>query len=206
MVDVGHLDAGVLDDLLERRLATVDHTKQALQGKGLGAVQDALAVGVRWIAVDDITPLRARVGDRIGFNGSISKKNKDAPDDEAYRLLDQFLEQGVEIIKFWSAPRGRERGLVVDAPWRIEAVRRAKAAGIRLFMVHVADPDRGMDGLRGDGLLHGQTVAGAGYEPPTARAGSNKLPAPRKRGTASKRPWKAVWPKPTAAAGLCPPS
>src|SRR5437762_3978788 len=57
---------------------------------------------------DDIAPLRARVGDRIGFNGSISKKNKDAPDDEAYRLLDHFLEQGVEIIKFWSAPRGRE--------------------------------------------------------------------------------------------------
>ena len=82
-----------------------------------------------------------RFGDRLRFNGPISKKKIDAPDDDAYRLLDRFLEQGVEIIKFWSAPRGRERGLFVDAPWRIEAARRARAAGIRVVMVHVADPD-----------------------------------------------------------------
>ncbi len=90
---------------------------------------------------DDIPPLRERFGDRLGFNGLISKKSIDEPDDEAYRLLDRYLELGVEIIKFWSAPRGRERGLFVDAPWRIEAARRARAAGIRLVMVHVADPD-----------------------------------------------------------------
>jgi predicted TIM-barrel fold metal-dependent hydrolase len=90
---------------------------------------------------DDIPALRERFGSSLGFNGSIIKKAKDSPDDEAYLLLEQFLESGVEIIKFWSAPRGRERGLFVDAPWRIEAVRRARAAGIRVFMVHVADPD-----------------------------------------------------------------
>jgi predicted TIM-barrel fold metal-dependent hydrolase len=45
------------------------------------------------------------------------------------------------MIKFWSAPRGRERGLFVDAPWRIEAAKRARAAGVRIVMVHVADPD-----------------------------------------------------------------
>jgi hypothetical protein len=90
---------------------------------------------------DDIPVLRERFGRRLSFNGAISKKKADEPDDEAYRLLDQYLEQGVEIIKFWSAPRGRERGLFVDAPWRIEAARRAQAAGIRVFMVHVADPD-----------------------------------------------------------------
>jgi hypothetical protein len=90
---------------------------------------------------DDIPLLRQRFGPSLGFNGSIHKKTADAPDDEAYRLLDRFLELGVEIIKFWSAPRGRERGLFVDAPWRIESVRRARAAGVRVFMVHVADPD-----------------------------------------------------------------
>ena len=37
--------------------------------------------------------------------------------------------------------RGRERGLFVDAPWRIEAARRAQKAGVRVVMVHVADPD-----------------------------------------------------------------
>jgi predicted TIM-barrel fold metal-dependent hydrolase len=90
---------------------------------------------------EDIGPLRARFGDWLAFNGSISKKTIDEPDDAAYRLLDQFLEQGVTIIKFWAAPRGRERGLFVDAPWRREAVRRARAAGVKVFMVHVGDPD-----------------------------------------------------------------
>jgi Amidohydrolase len=90
---------------------------------------------------DDIPPLRERFGNRIAFNGPIQKKKIDSPDDEAYQLLDRYLELGVEIIKFWSAPRGRERGLFVDAPWRIESARRARAAGIRFIMVHVADPD-----------------------------------------------------------------
>jgi hypothetical protein len=90
---------------------------------------------------DDIPVLRERCGTRLGFNGSIAKKKADEPDDVVYQLLDRFLELGVEIIKFWSAPRGRERGLFVDAPWRIEAARRARAAGIRFVMVHVADPD-----------------------------------------------------------------
>jgi hypothetical protein len=89
---------------------------------------------------EDIAPLRERFGRRVVFNGPISKK-LDEPDDVAYRLLDRFLEAGVDVIKFWAAPRGRERGLFVDAPWRIEAARRARAAGVRAVMVHVADPD-----------------------------------------------------------------
>jgi predicted TIM-barrel fold metal-dependent hydrolase len=90
---------------------------------------------------DDIPPLRERFGKRLLFNGPVQKKSKDEPDDAAYRLLDRFLELGVKIIKFWSAPRGRDRGLFVDAPWRIESVKRARAAGVKIFMVHVADPD-----------------------------------------------------------------
>jgi predicted TIM-barrel fold metal-dependent hydrolase len=90
---------------------------------------------------DDIPVLRARLGDRLRFNGMINKKKADEPDGDAYRLLDQYLREGVEIIKFWAAPRGRERGLIVDAPWRIECARRAVAAGVRVFMVHVGDPD-----------------------------------------------------------------
>jgi len=89
---------------------------------------------------DDIAPLRERFGDRVGFSGSISKKLEE-PEETAYRLLDRYLDLGIEVIKLWSAPRGRDRGLFVDAPWRIEAVRRARIAGIRNFMVHVADPD-----------------------------------------------------------------
>jgi hypothetical protein len=90
---------------------------------------------------DDIPPLRERFGDRLGFNGPIHKRKIDDPDESAYRLLDRYLELGIEIVKFWAAPRGRERGLLVDAPWRIEAARRARAAGIKIMMVHVGDPD-----------------------------------------------------------------
>jgi predicted TIM-barrel fold metal-dependent hydrolase len=90
---------------------------------------------------EDIPPLREKLGDRIAFNGMINKAKLDEPDDEVFRRLDQFLENGVDMIKFWSAPRGRDRGLFVDAPWRIEAAKRARAAGVRIVMVHVGDPD-----------------------------------------------------------------
>jgi hypothetical protein len=103
---------------------------------------------------DDIPPLRERFGPALGFNGSIMKKLEE-PDDAAYQLLDRFLAEGVKIIKFWSAPRGRERGLLVDAPWRIEAARRAQAAGIRAIMVHVADPDAWFRGMYADAAKFG---------------------------------------------------
>lgn len=90
---------------------------------------------------DDIPMLRERFGDKLLFNAPIHKSKLDTPDDEAYKLLDGYLELGIKIVKFWSAPRGRERGLFVDAPWRIESARRAIKAGLRVFMVHVADPD-----------------------------------------------------------------
>jgi hypothetical protein len=91
--------------------------------------------------LEDIAPLRDRFGEHILFNGTIHKKKIDDTDDSVYAVLDGYLKAGVRMLKFWSAPRGRERGLFVDAPWRIETVKRARAAGIHLFMVHVADPD-----------------------------------------------------------------
>ncbi|QEL18672.1 amidohydrolase family protein [Limnoglobus roseus] len=88
----------------------------------------------------DIAALRARLGAAIAFNGMISKK-PDEPDDAAYRTLDQFIQVGIEIVKLWAAPRGRDHGLLLDAPWRIESLNRARSAGIRVVMVHVGDPD-----------------------------------------------------------------
>jgi predicted TIM-barrel fold metal-dependent hydrolase len=88
----------------------------------------------------DIAPLRERFGKAIAFNGPISKK-PDEPDEAAYRNLELFLEAGVEIVKLWAAPRGRDRGLLLDTPWRIEALKRARSAGIRVVMAHVGDPD-----------------------------------------------------------------
>jgi hypothetical protein len=103
---------------------------------------------------DDIPVLRERFGDQIGFNGSIHKK-LDEPEEVAYRLLDRFLELGVTMLKFWSAPRGRERGLYVDAPWRIEAAKRARAAGVGIIMVHVADPDAWFRRVYADAAKYG---------------------------------------------------
>ncbi len=113
------------------------------QAEAMLTVAEDFGVGRVWTMCppEDIPELRARFGPRLGFTGPIAKRAADAPDDEPYRLLDRFLEQGVEMIKFWSAPRGRDRGLFVDAPWRVEAARRARAAGVRVVMVHVADPD-----------------------------------------------------------------
>lgn len=90
---------------------------------------------------EDIPALRLWFGQRLAFNGLIAKTRADEPDVAVLARLERYLELGVDMIKFWAAPRGRERGLLVDAPWRLEAARRARAAGIRVIMVHVADPD-----------------------------------------------------------------
>jgi predicted TIM-barrel fold metal-dependent hydrolase len=122
-------------------------------GTGPGATSDQAALMLETAAEfgilqtytmclpDDIPVLRERFGDRLGFNGPLGKKGIDEPDENAYRLLERYLELGVRILKLWSAPRGRERGLMVNAPWRIECLRRARGAGVRIVMVHVADPD-----------------------------------------------------------------
>lgn len=118
-------------------------------GASVAQAETMLAVGadfgvqqtVTMCPADDIEPLRARFGAALVFNAMINKKTADESDDQAIRHLERFLERGVKVVKLWSAPRGRERGLFIDAPWRIDALKRARSAGVRLVMVHVADPD-----------------------------------------------------------------
>jgi hypothetical protein len=102
----------------------------------------------------DIPPLRERFGPVLGFNGPVHKR-EDEPNDVAYRELDRFLEQGVEIIKFWGPPRACDEGGFVDAPWRLEVVRRAREAGVGVFMVHVSDPDAWFATAYADVLRYG---------------------------------------------------
>jgi hypothetical protein len=135
--------AGPLVDFHAHVTATKEGADAGLfQAEQILAVAAEFGVDRVWTMCppEDIPLLRDRFGPRLGFNGSIHKK-KEEPDEEAYRLLDNYLALGVRMIKFWAAPRGRSRGLTVDAPWRIEAARRARAAGVRVVMVHVSDPD-----------------------------------------------------------------
>lgn len=104
------------------------------------AAEFGIGVTVSMCPPQDIAPLRERVGDRLRFNAMINKKPEES-DDQAYQYLDEFLAAGVDIVKLWAAPRGRERGLLLDTPWRIESLRRSWAAGVRIVMVHVGDPD-----------------------------------------------------------------
>jgi len=103
----------------------------------------------------DIPPLRERFGPLLRFNGPVHK-NQGESDDVAYRLLDRFLEQGVDIIKFWGPPRACDEGQFVDAPWRLEVVRRARAAGVKVFMLHVSDPNAWFDRVYTDVIRYGK--------------------------------------------------
>ena len=89
---------------------------------------------------EEIPIFQEHFGDKVGFNCWIGKKPAD-PDGSAYKTLDQFLTHGVSLIKLWAAPRGRDWGMTLDTPWRVECVKRARAGGVRTVMVHVADPD-----------------------------------------------------------------
>ncbi len=104
------------------------------------AVKFGIEKTISMCPVQDIAPLRERFGNALGFNAMINKKPEES-DDDCYRVLDQFLAERIQVVKLWSAPRGRERGFYVNAPWRIEGVKRAAAAGVKIVMVHVGDPD-----------------------------------------------------------------
>src|SRR5260370_23430303 len=77
--------------------------------------------------VEDIAPLRERFGRMLGFNGSIARK-ADEPDDAPARMLERFLEQVVEIIKFWAATPCLEPGRLRQRPRLTAAARLPPAA------------------------------------------------------------------------------
>src|SRR5260370_17338706 len=64
---------------------------------------------------EDIPALRERFGDRICFNGSISKKLHE-PDATAYRLLDRYVELRIQAGNFCADPRRRPHSPFLAAP------------------------------------------------------------------------------------------
>lgn len=90
--------------------------------------------------VDQFKQLREALGDQIQFNIMVSKK-PDEPDLAPIARLEKAAELGACCAKLWAAPSGHERSLRLLESYRREALTRMSALGIRLLMVHVADPD-----------------------------------------------------------------
>jgi predicted TIM-barrel fold metal-dependent hydrolase len=132
-------------------------------GVSLGPAETMMAAAAEFGVVHTVTmclpenipALRARFGIQLSFNAWISKPRPDDPDEAAYQLLDRFLEQGIRMLKFWAAPRGRPWGMTVDAPWRVEALRRAGRAGVGVVMVHVGDPEAQFRTVYADSARYG---------------------------------------------------
>jgi hypothetical protein len=106
----------------------------------------------------EIPVFRERFGNRLSYNAWIAKQRIDEPDEGVYRLLELFLVQGISMLKLWAAPRGRDWGLLIDAPYRVEAIRRAQSAGVRTVMVHVADPDTSFRTIYADQKRYGSKL------------------------------------------------
>lgn len=97
--------------------------------------------------LENLESVRAAVEDLVSME-FIAIPNYAARFDEATFTTDwlwrieQFINKGARVIKFWAAPRGLDftDALRLDSPVRIEAMDLARDAGLA-FMTHIADPD-----------------------------------------------------------------
>lgn len=120
---------------------------------GLKAARDYLRIA-DWFGVTqawsqtplkEVSAIKAEFGDRIHFVAVPDYSQKDDPETfttKWFSDIDKFAELGAKMIKFWSAPRGRDihPSLRLDSPERLHAMKIAYSAGM-MFMVHIADPD-----------------------------------------------------------------
>lgn len=138
-----HNRDGVLIDVHTHvHLSNGKHEAEFLQAEQVVSVAQEFGVRCIWSMspARDIPRLRERFGDLFVFNGYIDKSSGE-PDSGVFRRLEEYFEAGVKIVKLWAGPRAGRTNFQLDAPWRVQVVRRAVAAGIRVFMAHIADPD-----------------------------------------------------------------
>ncbi len=97
--------------------------------------------------LEHVDEIREAFGDRIEFIAVPNYLAKDEPETfttDWLRRIKAFRAKGSRVIKFWSAPRGRDMAsdaLLLDSPIRREGMRLAYELGYRVFMTHVGDPD-----------------------------------------------------------------
>lgn len=110
-------------------------------------VADWFGVTQAWsqTPLKDVPAIKAQFGDRVHFVAVPDYAQKDDPATFTTRWFDdieKFIELGARMIKFWSAPRGRDihPSLPLDSPERQQAMKIAVDGGL-MFMVHCADPD-----------------------------------------------------------------
>lgn len=110
-------------------------------------VADWFGVTETWsqTPLKDVPAIAAEFGDRVHFVAVPDYSKKDDPDTfttQWFSDIEKFAQLGAKMIKFWSAPRGRDihPSMTLDSPQRQHAMKIAYQAGM-MFMVHIADPD-----------------------------------------------------------------
>ncbi|RMH30197.1 MAG: hypothetical protein D6693_00840 [Planctomycetota bacterium] len=124
-------------------------------------------------SLDEAEGLRDLCGESIRFIAVPEFMAQDRLHAQTAGFLDaieRFHALGSRIVKFWTAPRGRDYGAEVgdpalmslDHPWRVRAMERAHQLGM-MFMVHVADPDTWFRTKYADATVYGDKPSQ--YEP-----------------------------------------
>jgi predicted TIM-barrel fold metal-dependent hydrolase len=96
--------------------------------------------------LDEVDALQQVYGDRIKFvavpDYNLARQGDDHLLNDWLRRIEAFAAKGARLVKFWSAPRGRDFSPTfrLDHPIRVAVMERARELGMSI-MSHVADPD-----------------------------------------------------------------
>ncbi len=118
--------------------------------------------------LERVDEIRDVFGDRIEFVAVPNYFERHRPGTfttDFLRRIEGFAKKGVWMVKFWAAPRGRDLdhdGLLLDTPFRREAIRLALDCGMKV-MTHVADPDTWFATKYADHHRYGSKISQ--YEP-----------------------------------------
>jgi hypothetical protein len=109
---------------------------------------DAFGITQVWsqTPLDEVDRLRDAYGSRINFvaipDYNLARQGDGHLLDDWLRRVEAFAAKGARLVKFWSAPRGRDFSPTfhLDHPIRLAVMQRARELGMGI-MTHVADPD-----------------------------------------------------------------
>lgn len=115
--------------------------------------------------LEDVPTVKSVLGERVEFIAVPNWASKDKAHAFQQGYLDDiraYRDHGAEIVKFWTAPRGRDfakelgdpLALSLDDPWRRRAMDLACDLGM-FFMAHVADPDTWFQTKYADASFYG---------------------------------------------------